>query len=123
MLSIFVVSFVQTARNLLPMLESVRLIKVLHPIQQSAHHFGSQFFIVQLLFQRIKHSTHPQQPVLLDNLIVASSQIEGELGSMEPLLGSPFGLQECYILFENLLFDSECLQNIEHFPHGIVGFS
>ena len=109
MLSIFVVSFVQTARNLLPVLESVRLVKVLHPIEQSAHHFGTQFFIMQVLFQLIEHSTHSIQLVLLDHLIVASSQIEGKLGAMEPLLGSTFGFQECHVLFVNLLFDSECL--------------
>lgn len=59
MLPILVVSFVQTARNLLPMLKGVCLVKILHPIQQTTHHLAGQPLVVNLLFKGHEHLLLP----------------------------------------------------------------
>ena len=61
--------------------------------------------------------------VSLDDLFVPSTQVESNLGSLEPVLYCTFTLHESHVLLESLLFDSESLQNAQHLMHGIVSLS
>lgn len=61
--------------------------------------------------------------VAVNDLLVASAQIQGHLGTLKPLLHRLLALHVSNVLLESLLLDSECLEDAQHLHHGFVVFA
>ena len=114
MLAVLPRARLKTDSLLLPVLERLRLIEVLHAVEHSRHHLASVLLIEVPLSDGVPQ---PLQPILLvpgDDLFVSASKIHCYLGPLEPMLERALRFHVSNIGLESLLLDSECLQNAKH---------
>ena len=88
------------------MLESFSLVKVLHTVEESSHEIATVLFFVKVLSDAVPKCLQSLLLVLRNHLFIATTQVQGNLSSLEPLLESFFRFHEGDVLFESLLFDS-----------------
>ena len=86
MILILACSLFKTNRLLLPVLEGLSLVEVLHSIYNSRHHFSSIFLIEKFLSDSIPQLLQSLFLVCGNYLFVPSTEIKRDLRTLEPLL-------------------------------------
>lgn len=96
---VLTISFLQACRHLLPVLEGFSLVKELHARQKPGHHFATFAFFLEHFFPSLDHASKLGLSVIFYDLSVAPTQVESDLGALEPVLDCTLLLHECNILF------------------------
>ena len=100
MLVILTMSCLKTDSLLLPVLERLCLVEILHAVKDTGHELARVSLIVQLLPDGVPQFLKPPLLVLGDDLLISSAEVQSDLSSLEPLLKRSLRLEEGYVGFE-----------------------
>ena len=70
---VFSVTLLSANNELLPVLEGLLLIKVLHSIEDFRHEFAALFFVSNILLPCIPQEPQLEQSIVVDGLFIASA--------------------------------------------------
>ena len=122
-LVVFAVARLETDCLLLPVLESLGLVEILHAVEDTRHELARVFLIMKALSDGIPQLLQPHLLILGDHLLVPPAQIQSDLSPLEPLLNRSFRLKESHVGFERFRLDAECLEDSKHLFQRIVVFT
>jgi len=105
MVLVFPVASPKRDRLLLPVLESFSLVEVLHSVEESSHETSTVLFFVKVFSDAVPKLLQSLLLVLGDHLFIATTQVQSNLSSLEPLLESLFGFHKGDVLFKSVLLD------------------
>lgn len=101
MASVFTVSCTHRYHLLLPLLEGLRLVEVLHAVKAPAHKLASVFFLMKFSAKSVPEFLKSSKPPSSNHLFVTAAQVERDLGALEPFLHAALSFQEVHVLFQD----------------------
>ena len=87
------------------MLEGSGLVKVLHAIEDARHHAATLSLIEELLSDSVPKLLQSLLLVGSNHLLVASAQVQSDLGALEPVLYGSLAFHVGNVLLESLLLN------------------